>query len=287
MKKLLSILLVVLLVCSTTLKTTNETENKNIVLTLNDKNFYIDENGVKTYYIKIMDILNELEKNGFNYKSKLSKEKLKKIEEQDKLLDRKKYSSKNFTYVNKYYIRIYINIKEFIGVASDFSNALSLSIPGTGKTIRIGVILASLISRFSSDIDCYIHNIQSSTFAGKSVSFGEKVNFSGWTKGSVVQIDEKNPEVEYNLATYWYYIEDGFAFVPVNLSSNWKKINNKWYEFNDYGELLEHSGWREYNGKWMYHIPGDFGAYLDKEVNIDGEWFEFDLDGYCIKGRGC
>ncbi len=46
MKKLLSILLVVLLVCSTTLKTTNETENKNIVLTLNDKNFYIDENGL-------------------------------------------------------------------------------------------------------------------------------------------------------------------------------------------------------------------------------------------------
>lgn len=46
MKKLLSILLVVLLVCSTTLKTTNATENKNIVLTLNDKNFYIDENGL-------------------------------------------------------------------------------------------------------------------------------------------------------------------------------------------------------------------------------------------------
>ena len=66
-----------------------------------------------------------------------------------------------------------------------------------------------------------------------------------------------------------------------------KKINGKWYEFSTYGDLIEHSGWKIYNGKWMYHIQGDYGAYADQCGEINSEWFKFDSNGYCIDGRGC
>lgn len=117
----------------------------------------------------------------------------------------------------------------------------------------------------------------------------EEENFTGWSKGKIL----KNSNKEYGVNPYdlivrepWYYIESDFLYIP-DYSSGWKKINNKWYEFNEYGDLIEYSGWREYNGKWIYHIPGDFGAYADGLKEIDSEWFRFDDNGYCVEGRGC
>lgn len=63
----------------------------------------------------------------------------------------------------------------------------------------------------------------------------------------------------------------------------WLKLDNKWYEFQLGGKLINHSGWRKYNNRWLYHLPGDYGAVADQSRYIDGVWYEFDSNGYWVE----
>lgn len=79
----------------------------------------------------------------------------------------------------------------------------------------------------------------------------------------------------------WYYFADnGVMFDPKYANSSWIRTNNKWYEFNIGGKLIEHSCWRKYNNKWMYHIPEDFGAIAGSKIKSGDQWYEFDNNGY-------
>lgn len=90
----------------------------------------------------------------------------------------------------------------------------------------------------------------------------------------------------------WYYFYDKTIDFPMDKlnatlmydpgyeSSRWLEINNLLYEFEIGGKLIEHSGWVNYSGKWMYYIPGDYGAYKDTTVEIDGIKYSFDSNGY-------
>ena len=84
----------------------------------------------------------------------------------------------------------------------------------------------------------------------------------------------------------WYYFypqgNDSFMFDPKYNKSEWLAINNKLYWFKLGGRLKELSGWQDYYGKWMYHIPGDYGALKDCKYKIDGKWYTFDSNGYMI-----
>ncbi|MFM1601581.1 hypothetical protein ABGF26_00360 [Helcococcus ovis] len=98
---------------------------------------------------------------------------------------------------------------------------------------------------------------------------------------------------EYNGWYYFYDIQFNFLlkqtvnatlmFNPRFEKSRWLKINDNWYEFENGGKLIQHSGWRKYNNKWLYHIPGDYGAVANRGLYIDGKWYDFDYNGYWIK----
>lgn len=84
----------------------------------------------------------------------------------------------------------------------------------------------------------------------------------------------------------WYYFfpqgENSFMFDPRFSPSSWIRINNKWYDFNIGGKLKELQGWEMNNGKWMFHIHGDYGALAGAIAKIGKKWYWFDSDGYMI-----
>ena len=63
-------------------------------------------------------------------------------------------------------------------------------------------------------------------------------------------------------------------------NNSWMFLNNKWYEFEIGGKLIPYSGWRKYNGGWLYHLPGDYGAIANQSRYIDGRWYTFNSNGY-------
>lgn len=65
-------------------------------------------------------------------------------------------------------------------------------------------------------------------------------------------------------------------------NNRWLKLGNKWFEFELGGKLIHHEGWRKYNNKWLYHIPGNYGAIADGGMYIDGKWYNFDSNGYWV-----
>lgn len=263
--------------------------DKKIVIKLED-DYYIDDNGVKTYYISPYKIIELLEANGIDIKSKLSKEQINDLIKDERELLGKKISTRSIKFINKNYTRVYLDwaklAKYGISIGA-FVLPGGLIVEFFGRQIAIATIaeLAYDVYTDFGGVNMYTHKIHSSSYP-LDVHLVRPVGFTGWVKGYIKTYDEKNPEISYDVASHWYYIDSDYAFVPVN-TSNWKKINSKWYEFNEYGELLEHTGWRQYDGKWMYHIPGDYGAYADGWQDISGESFEFDDNGYCIDGRGC
>lgn len=103
----------------------------------------------------------------------------------------------------------------------------------------------------------------------------------------------------YGKESYWVFVKDNrllvgwnydkyyngwYFFFPNGIMMNgngysWIKHNYKWYEFQDGGKLIEHSGWEKYGNHWMYYIPGDFGA-VTRWNKINDKWYYFDDNGY-------
>ncbi len=82
----------------------------------------------------------------------------------------------------------------------------------------------------------------------------------------------------------WYYFQKGgVMFDPRYIDDTWARINNKWYEFEPGGKLIEHVGWRQYKGKWLFHLPNDCGAIAGSKALIDGKWYSFDEYGYWME----
>ncbi|MBU0278771.1 MULTISPECIES: hypothetical protein [unclassified Gemella] len=89
----------------------------------------------------------------------------------------------------------------------------------------------------------------------------------------------------YDIKFSFFLRSDVYASLMYNPrfeNSPWLKINDKWYEFEDGGKLIQYSGWREYNGKWLYHLPGDYGAVAGQGLYIAGTWYDFDENGYWV-----
>ncbi|WP_255262473.1 hypothetical protein [Bacillus pseudomycoides] len=97
----------------------------------------------------------------------------------------------------------------------------------------------------------------------------------------------------------WYYMA-GYMYDPAVRDKTgqlkpWKEIQRKdgsykfrWYLFNPGGALVQKEGWDTgANNRWIYWIPGSYGLATGEWMNINGESFYFDYDGYCTRGRGC
>ena len=84
----------------------------------------------------------------------------------------------------------------------------------------------------------------------------------------------------------WKYyipnIKNPFMFLPDKIKNSWILIDNKWYDFESDGRLKQIVGWKEYNGKWAYHLPHDYGAVSNSFLHLDNKWYVFDKDGYLI-----
>lgn len=82
----------------------------------------------------------------------------------------------------------------------------------------------------------------------------------------------------------WYYFypqgNDSFMFDPRYNKSKWIEVDNKLYWFKLGGRLKELSGWKRYGDKWMYHVPGDYGALAGCLCKIGSKYYIFDYNGY-------
>ncbi|WP_255262474.1 hypothetical protein [Bacillus pseudomycoides] len=99
----------------------------------------------------------------------------------------------------------------------------------------------------------------------------------------------------------WYYIDCGYMYDPGKIDVGYKELSPwttikrndgsniySWYLFNPGGTLVQKEGWDTgANGRWIYWIPGIYGLATGEWMNINGESFYFNDDGYCTRGRGC
>ena len=80
---------------------------------------------------------------------------------------------------------------------------------------------------------------------------------------------------------WYYFLDNGVMFDPKYSPSSWIRVSNKWYDFSNGGALKKLSCWKKNGDKWLYHIPGDYGAIAGSYfIDKDGKLYEFDENGY-------
>jgi hypothetical protein len=176
--------------------------------------------------------------------------------------------------------------------ASSLTNQSWWSIYGIG--IFVGV-MASVIHMGIEDVQTWVKDvISSNTVANGWVDYVPFSHDDAWgykSGGEWV----KNEWLLYNGEFYYImpskvmfdarYDDDGWSLAPSSKGSS--KI--RWFEFEEGGELKLHAeGW-EYRGggNWFYYLKNNTGIATDEPVDINGERFWFDTNGYCSAGRGC
>lgn len=294
MKRLIAFLLVFSTIVSTSVYASEKKENsEGSISTLYvsfesndfDSEYWYNDDGVKTYYISVTKILEELDSKGYDISKIFSQEELEEIKLEEQKLEKLSIASKRErTSFTSNYSRVWVSKGVIATVASVGISALTGGLLSfTSVFTKIGA--ADLALNFPDGF--YIHDLKT-PFNNGSIKkqFLLKENQTKWFHETLEEyITDSYPKEKYNFGTYWYYIKnDVFAGAD---GEKWKIINGKWYEFNEYGMLIENEGWKVVNGKWMYFIPGDFGGYRSTTENIKGEKFTFDSDGYCVEGRGC
>lgn len=293
-KRFLSLVFIVSLLLAINADNFKAYAGNEIAVSIDEDNVFF-ENGVKTKYIKNEDIFKILADNGIDYKTVFSKKQILKMKEEDKKLDKKieDINSKpqlRYTRFSDTYTRLYIPAGFLIGLGvSAFSSTVIAAV-----AVKIGISLSTaelLISSasevISSNFDgvCYAHWL-STPYSGIDTMIVKFKSFQGWVHHDIQKcIDDSYPKSFETLVTKWYYIDE--ERICGAQGDEWRIIDNKWYRFNEYGILIEYEGWEVINDKWMYFVPGNFGAYRDGIYDINGEIFTFNEDGYCTCGRGC
>lgn len=293
-KRFLSLVCVVSLLVNINIGNFKTYATDKTTFSINEDNVFF-ENGIKTKYIKNEDIFKILADNGIDYKTVFSKKQILEMKEEDKKLDKKieDINSKpqlRYKRFSDTYTRLYIPAGFLIGLeVSVFSSTVIAAV-----AVKMGIslstaelLIASASEIISSNFDgvCYAHWL-STSYSGIDTMIVKFKSFQGWVHHDIQKcIDNSYPKSFETLATKWYYIEE--ERICGAQGDEWKIIDNKWYKFNEYGILIEYEGWEVINDRWMYFVPGNFGAYRDGIYDINGEIFTFNEDGYCTCGRGC
>ncbi len=140
-----------------------------------------------------------------------------------------------------------------------------------GKIVCLVFFIFFILQTF---MQIRILKTQNSNFAGCIVKHRD---FYGWINKTI----KENGKTK----DYWYYMDRKkyiMDFRNKNLIKDKSfEIDGKIYYFDKYGKLIENEGFKVLdNGKKMYFVPGNFGAYKSTYEKIDGKIYYFDENGY-------
>ncbi|MBO1624575.1 3D domain-containing protein [Bacillus arachidis] len=88
----------------------------------------------------------------------------------------------------------------------------------------------------------------------------------------------------------WVQLENGKWIYNLEnnqgtVKNDWKKIGQRWFQFDENGYLVEKNGWGKWNERYIYYV-GVFGIATSEWQKIDGKWYQFDENGYLVEKTG-